>query len=54
MFGTDLGAEYRAAAGLGMDAADAYVAGLSGALCDEETRGHLATLWMESGLDRIQ
>ncbi len=42
MFGTDLGREYEIAARLGVDAADAYRAGLAGALCDEGTRERLA------------
>ncbi len=44
MFGTDLGQEYEAAQRLGVSAADAYAAGLAGALCDESTRKHLAAL----------
>jgi aminodeoxyfutalosine deaminase len=44
MFGTDLGHEYEVAAGLGVSAADAYVAGVAGALCDERTRNHLREL----------
>ncbi|SBT43018.1 adenosine deaminase [Micromonospora auratinigra] len=42
MFGTDLSREYALAARLGVGAADAYAAGLAGALCDEPTRAHLA------------
>jgi adenosine deaminase len=44
MFGTDLGREYEAAAALGVSARDAFVAGLAGALCDEDTRTRLARL----------
>ena len=44
MFGTDLGREYEAAASLGVSAADAYQAGLAGALCDDATRARLAAL----------
>jgi aminodeoxyfutalosine deaminase len=44
MFGTDLGQEYEIAARLGVSAADAYVAGVAGALCDDATRAHLTSL----------
>ena len=44
MFGTDLGREFSVAADLGVGAEEAYVAGVSGALCDEATRAHLAQL----------
>ncbi|HWB36825.1 MAG TPA: adenosine deaminase [Rugosimonospora sp.] len=44
MFGTDLGREYEVAAALGVSAADAYAAGLAGALCDQATRERLAAL----------
>jgi aminodeoxyfutalosine deaminase len=44
MFGTDLGREHQLAAGLGVTAADAYAAGLAGALCDATTRERLAAL----------
>jgi aminodeoxyfutalosine deaminase len=44
MFGTDLGREYAIAASLGVSAADAYAAGLAGALCDDATRARLAAL----------
>jgi aminodeoxyfutalosine deaminase len=44
MFGTDLGREYEVAAALGVSAADAYAAGVAGALCDDETRAHLREL----------
>jgi aminodeoxyfutalosine deaminase len=44
MFGTDLGREYRAAAELGVSAADAYAAGVAGALCDEATRDRLRAM----------
>ena len=42
MFDTDLGQEYELAAGLGVTAAEAYQAGLAGALCDDVTRARLA------------
>lgn len=41
MFGTDLGHEYEQAAVLGVSAADAFAAGLAGALCDDATRRRL-------------
>lgn len=41
MFGTDLGREYEIAAGLGVSAEDAYLAGVAGALCDSRTRAEL-------------
>jgi aminodeoxyfutalosine deaminase len=44
MFGTDLGREYEAAATLGVSAADAYAAGVAGALCDSGTRARLREL----------
>jgi aminodeoxyfutalosine deaminase len=44
MFGTDLGREHDIAAGLGVTAADAYAAGLAGALCEEGTLTRLAGL----------
>jgi aminodeoxyfutalosine deaminase len=44
MFGTDLGREHQLAAGLGVTAAEAYAAGLAGALCDATTRARLAAL----------
>jgi aminodeoxyfutalosine deaminase len=44
MFGTDLGQEYAIAASLGVSAAQAYAAGLAGALCDETTRAALAEI----------
>jgi aminodeoxyfutalosine deaminase len=44
MFGTDLGREYAIAAELGVGPADAYTAGLAGALCDDATRQRLAGL----------
>ncbi len=44
MFGTDLGKDYELAAELGVTSADAYVAGLAGALCDDATRDRLAAL----------
>lgn len=42
MFGTDLGREHALAATLGVSSADAYRAGVAGALCDEPTRAALA------------
>jgi aminodeoxyfutalosine deaminase len=44
MFGTDLGIEYRVAADLGVSGADAFAAGVAGALCDPATRARLAAL----------
>ena len=44
MFGTDLGREYEVAAELGVSARDAFVAGVAGALCDDETRARLTAL----------
>lgn len=44
MFKTDLAREYELAESLGVTAADAYAAGLAGALCDEATRARLAAL----------
>ena len=44
MFGTDLGQEYALAHRLGVTGAEAYAAGLAGALCDESTREYLAGL----------
>ncbi|HLZ48102.1 MAG TPA: adenosine deaminase [Candidatus Limnocylindria bacterium] len=41
MFDTDLGRDYEAAASLGYSARHAYDAGVTGALCDEETRERL-------------
>lgn len=38
MFGTDLSADYAAAASLGVDPRTCYLAGLRGVLCDEPTR----------------
>jgi aminodeoxyfutalosine deaminase len=46
MFGTDLGREYEIAAGLGVTPAEAFAAGLHGALCDEETRRRLGERWL--------
>nr|WP_205861218.1 adenosine deaminase [Planosporangium flavigriseum] len=44
MFGTDLGHEYEVAAQLGVSPAEAYAAGVAGALCDEATRARLRQL----------
>ncbi len=41
MFDTDLGAEYKAATGLGLSARRFYEAGVAGALCDDSTREDL-------------
>jgi aminodeoxyfutalosine deaminase len=41
MFGTDLTADYAAAAQLGVSARDCYQAGLRGALCDQHTKDAL-------------
>jgi len=44
MFGTDLTREYEVAAQLGVSPADAYAAGVAGALCDEDTRARLLAI----------
>lgn len=44
MFGTDLGREYALAASLGLGAADAFAAGLAGALAGAATRERLAAI----------
>jgi aminodeoxyfutalosine deaminase len=44
MFGTDLGHEYAVANALGVSDAEAYQAGVAGALCDDATRARLATI----------
>jgi aminodeoxyfutalosine deaminase len=44
MFGTDLAREYEVAARLGCSPAAAFQAGLSGALCDDETRSRLRAI----------
>ncbi len=41
MFGTDLTADYAAARQLGVSARDCYLAGLRGALCDQQTKAAL-------------
>jgi len=41
MFGTDLTADYAAAMRLGVSARDCYLAGLRGALCDQQTKDQL-------------
>jgi aminodeoxyfutalosine deaminase len=48
MFDTDLGQEYELAATLGVSAEDAYVAGVTGALCDDRTRAQLMSRVDES------
>jgi aminodeoxyfutalosine deaminase len=48
MFGTDLGHEYELAAALGVSEADAYAAGVAGAVCDEVTRARLAEVGREA------
>jgi aminodeoxyfutalosine deaminase len=45
MFGTDLGREFEIAGGLGVTPAEAFAAGVAGALCDEETRRRLDQRW---------
>ncbi len=52
MFDTDLGREYRIAARLGVDPADAYAAGLAGALCDDATRARLVEVARRHWPDR--
>jgi aminodeoxyfutalosine deaminase len=49
MFGTDLGREYEVAAALGVTAAEAYAAGVAGALCDDTTRARLRSLGDQAG-----
>jgi aminodeoxyfutalosine deaminase len=44
MFDTDLAREYAVAAELGVGAADAYAAGVAGALCDDATRQRLVSI----------
>jgi aminodeoxyfutalosine deaminase len=44
MFGTDLSADYDAAARLGLSPRAAYEAGLAGALCDEVTKTRLRAI----------
>jgi aminodeoxyfutalosine deaminase len=44
MFGTDLSADYDAAARLGLSPRAAYEAGLAGALCDEMTKSGLRAI----------
>jgi aminodeoxyfutalosine deaminase len=44
MFDTDLGREYAVAAELGVSAADAFAAGVAGALCDDATRQRLMSI----------
>jgi aminodeoxyfutalosine deaminase len=56
MFGTDLGNEYRVARDLGVSPRDCYLAGVRGALCDEETRVALQRSgetfdWSDAGVD---
>lgn len=55
MFGTDLSAEYTAAAQIGVGPRACYLAGLRGALCDEPTRDMLRRTGAEfdwpAGLD---
>jgi aminodeoxyfutalosine deaminase len=47
MFGTDLSAEYAAAAALGLEVGSLYDAGAEGALCDEDTRARLRSVGNE-------
>ncbi|HEX9063910.1 MAG TPA: adenosine deaminase [Streptosporangiaceae bacterium] len=49
MFGTDLGAEHAVAARIGATPAQAYQAGLAGALCDEATRARLREIGAAQG-----
>jgi aminodeoxyfutalosine deaminase len=44
MFGTDLGREFEVAAELGVTPAEAFEAGVAGALCDDEIRAGLASI----------
>ena len=45
MFGTDLGREYSQLELIGITAKQAYAAGVARALCDEETKARLRSLW---------
>jgi aminodeoxyfutalosine deaminase len=45
MFDTDLTREYEAARSIGVDPRAAFEAGITGALCDEETRGRLRAIF---------
>jgi aminodeoxyfutalosine deaminase len=49
MFDTDLTREYEAAVALGLDPRTLYETALGGALCDEETKSRLATMWPSGG-----
>lgn len=49
MFSTDLGAEFEIAAKLGVSPAEAFAAGVVGALCDDATRASLANAAMNEG-----
>lgn len=53
MFGTDLGREFEIAKQLGVDEADAYAAGVAGALCDATTRARLAEIGRAAFPDRL-
>ena len=44
MFDTDLTREYEAAFSIGADPRSAYDAGVTGALCDDETRNRLRAI----------
>jgi aminodeoxyfutalosine deaminase len=47
MFGTDLSRDYDAATKLGLDPRAMFIAGLEGALCDDETRSRLVQIGEE-------
>jgi aminodeoxyfutalosine deaminase len=44
MFGIDLGSEYETARAMGVSAQGCYLAGVRGALCDDDTRAELARI----------
>jgi aminodeoxyfutalosine deaminase len=44
MFDTDLGRDYEAATSLGLEPRGFYDAGVSGALCDEQTKDRLRAI----------
>ena len=54
MFGTDLGREHEVAVGrLGANPRDLYLAGVEGALCDDETRGRLRKIGEDFDWERV-
>jgi aminodeoxyfutalosine deaminase len=53
MFGSDLGSEYEAALSIGASARDCYLAGTSGALCDQRTRDRLIQIGADFDWDAL-